>query len=160
MYYFWWKEKNRWSLKTGMCTCTCVIWESVCPLSPAYADWQASIRPSWVICNLLKVWPKFSGGPDFLVQEGSHPALGEGCEPPWASWQSSGEYQPRSGIHSDSCGSASFTNHGECVWIMCVCLWGSSAASQQLLGLPIIKRSVCEHKFMSLLAFSFVNIIL
>lgn len=59
------------------------LWVSICqpaytgtwvctPIEPCLCSvWQASIRPSWVICNLLEVWPKFPRVPDFLVQEGS-----------------------------------------------------------------------------------------
>lgn len=60
----------------------------------------ASIRPSRVICNLLEVWPKFPRESPISMSSRAHPTLGEGCGPPWASWQSSGEYQPRSGIQS------------------------------------------------------------
>lgn len=111
-------------MRSCQCTTTCMCvcgWVCVLIESCLCSDWQASIRPSRVICNLLEVWPKFPGEPEFLVQEGSPRPGGKAMglpEPAGRALESTSQGLGFS--HLDSCGSASFTNHGECVCIMCL----------------------------------------
>lgn len=53
----------------------------------------------------------------------AHPTLGEGCGPPWASWQSSGEYQPRSGIQSLRQLWGCFIHKPWWVCVCIMCIW-------------------------------------
>lgn len=94
------------------------------------SDWQSSIRPSRIICNLVEVWPKFPREPDFLVQEGSPNPGGK----LWASLSQLAElWRVPAKVWDSVTETAVGLLHSQnmlSVFVLCVSLLGSTAASE------------------------------